>query len=135
MALAGHCECGGIRFSVDESALLGTGYCHCSICRRLSGAPVNAWVAVDPAALAVAGAPALYRSSERGQRAFCPTCGSQLWYAPDDGSFLTLNATGFDDPEAPALRPQVHIFDADRLGWFEIADSLPRSPDGSLPGG
>lgn len=134
MPLAGHCHCGGLRFTVADDALLGTGYCHCSICRRLSGAPVNAWVAVDPAALASDGALAWYRSSPQGRRAFCPTCGSQLWYAPDDGSYVTINATAFDDPEAPALRPGLHIFTADRLSWFEIADELPRSPDASAAG-
>ncbi len=134
MPLAGHCHCGGVRFAVAAEALLGAGYCHCSICRRLSGAPVNAWVAADPAALAVEGAPSWYRSSPHGRRAFCPNCGSQLWYAPDDGSFVTINATVFDDPEAPALRPGLHIFTADQLCWFEIADDLPRSPDGTLPG-
>lgn len=133
MALAGHCHCRAITFTVAADALLGSGYCHCSICRRLSGAPVNAWVAVEPAALEVAGAPAWYRSSDHGRRAFCPACGTQLWFAMDDGSVITVNATTFDDPEAAALRPQLHIFHDDRLGWFETADALPRSPDGTLP--
>ncbi len=128
--LAGGCHCGAIRFSVAADALLGTGYCHCSICRRLSGGPVNAWVAVDPGALVVTGTPALYRSSEKGARALRPGCGGQLWFAPDDGSFLTLNATGFDDPEQPGVRPAVHVYAADRLCWFEIDDGLPRHPGG-----
>lgn len=132
-ALAGRCHCGAVRFSVDDKALLGTGYCHCSICRRLSGGPVNAWVAVHPAALTVTGEPAWYRSSERGRRAFCPACGTQLWFSPDDGGYVTLNATGFDDPEAVVLRPAMHIFDGDRLSWFDTSDSLPRSPNGTLP--
>ena len=128
MTLRGGCHCGTIRFAVPPAAILGTGYCHCSICRRLSGGPVNAWVAVDPARLTVTGTPSLYRSSPTGVRAFCPACGSQLWFRPDDGSFVTLNATGFDDPEAHVVRPGVHIFDGNRLCWFEVADELPRYP-------
>jgi hypothetical protein len=128
MNLVGGCHCGAIRFAVPPEAILGTGYCHCSICRRLSGGPVNAWVAINPAELAVTGTPALYRSSVQGVRAFCPACGGQLWFRPDDGAYLTLNATGFDDPEAGALRPAMHIFAANRLCWFEVADALPRYP-------
>ncbi|MBB6228050.1 hypothetical protein FHS79_002235 [Polymorphobacter multimanifer] len=131
--LAGGCHCGRIRFAVPLSALLGTGYCHCSICRRLSGGPVNAWVAVDPQALRVEGDPRRYRSSATGTRAFCDDCGGQLWFAPDDGSFITLNATGFDDPEAHAVRPTLHVYEADRLCWFDIADKLPRHAGGSQP--
>lgn len=134
MSLSGGCHCGAIRFAVPADAILGTGYCHCSICRRLSGGPVNAWVAVDPDRLTVTGSPAFYRSSAQGIRAFCPSCGGQLWYHPDDGSNLTLNATGFDDPEAEVVRPAMHIFEGDRLCWFEVTDALPRYP-GAYPNG
>lgn len=130
--LAGGCHCGAIRFEVSDDAIIGTGYCHCSICRRLSGAPVNAWVAIAPDALRLTGTPASYRSSAWGERAFCTGCGGQLWFLPDDRAYLTLNATGFDDPGAPALQPAVHIFEADRLSWFRTDDRLPRHP-GTLP--
>lgn len=131
-ALSGGCHCGAIRFAIADADVLGTGYCHCSICQRLSGGPVNAWVAIAPVALRVSGSVKHYRSSPQGQRGFCSDCGSQLWYAPDDASYITLNATSFDDAEAEALRPALHIFDSDRLCWFDVADTLPRFPQ-SLP--
>lgn len=128
--LEGGCHCGRVRLAIAGDDVLGTGYCHCSICRRLSGGPVNAWVAVAPDRLQVTGEPRLYRSSATGRRAFCPDCGAQLWFAPDDGSFVTVNATGFDDPEAEPLRPAMHIFTADQLCWFDVKDQLPRLPAG-----
>jgi hypothetical protein len=131
-AVTGGCHCGAIRFEIVSGDIMQTGYCHCSICRRISGAPVNAWVAVPLAALRVSGDAATYRSSAWGHRAFCRACGSQLWFAPDDGDYVTLNATGFDDPEARLLQPTVHIFEADRLRWFQVADTLPRLP-GTFP--
>lgn len=124
----GGCHCGAVRFTIPTAAILATGYCHCSICRRLSGSPVNAWVAVAPEALALTGAVARYRASAAGERGFCQSCGTQLFYAPDDDTYLTLNATGFDTPEAEPLRPAVHIYTADRLCWFDTTDTLPRLP-------
>ena len=37
----GGCYCGDIRFEVSD--IFDAGYCHCSICRRLSGAPAIVW--------------------------------------------------------------------------------------------
>lgn len=128
--LAGGCQCGKVRFAIAPADVLATGYCHCSICRRLSGSPVNAWVAVATESLALTSAVARYRSSPNGERGFCAACGTQLFYAPDDNSYITLNATGFDTPEAEVLQPSVHIYTADRLPWFETTDALPRLPGG-----
>ena len=33
----GDCYCGDIRFEVSD--IFDAGYCHCSVCRQLSGAP------------------------------------------------------------------------------------------------
>ncbi|WP_439533810.1 GFA family protein [Polymorphobacter sp.] len=132
--LEGGCHCGKVRFSIDDKAVLMTGYCHCSICRRLSGAPVNAWVAVMPGDLDLTGDVATYRSSDSGHRAFCPGCGAQLWFASSDGAFITLNAPGFDTPDAEPLRPRLHIYVADKLSWFDITDDLPRLPAGPPQG-
>ena len=38
----GGCFCGAIRYAFLD--VFVAGYCHCSICRRMSGAPVIAWV-------------------------------------------------------------------------------------------
>lgn len=34
---AGGCSCGAVRFEIGE--IFDAGCCHCSICRRMSGAP------------------------------------------------------------------------------------------------
>ena len=39
--LTGGCYCGAIRFEVDD--FFDAGYCHCTICRRFSGAPAVVW--------------------------------------------------------------------------------------------
>jgi hypothetical protein len=125
--LAGGCHCGAIRFSIATDTVDFAGYCHCSICRRLSGAPVTAWIAIaDGGYQLTAGTPTAYRSSDHGSREFCPRCGSQLLFRGNDGT-LTVSTTALDDAEVAAVRPRIHIYTADRLGWFDTTDTLPRA--------
>lgn len=124
--LTGGCHCGAVRFAIAAGGVTIGGYCHCSICRRLSGAPVTAWVAVAEGAYAVtAGRPVTYRSSDHGGRDFCASCGSQLLYRGDDGT-VTVSTTALDTPDDPAVAPQIHIYTGNRLPWFDTADELPR---------
>ena len=84
--------CGRLRYAARDP--IDAGYCHCRMCQRSSGAPVLAWVSFPVAAFAwEAGAPSVYQSSDRGQREFCPSCGTQLvfrdnmyWTTQNDGS-------------------------------------------------
>ncbi len=45
MAIKGSCLCGGIRFEIDAARSLT--FCHCSNCRKLSGAAFASYVHVD----------------------------------------------------------------------------------------
>lgn len=128
--MEGGCLCGALRYRV-EAPPLDSGYCHCSLCRRSTGAPVLAWASVPAAAFAYTrGEPALYRSSSWGQREFCGRCGAQICYR-DQGPLesvetVEINSGCLDDPSlAP---PRHHIYHADRIAWFETADALPRHP-------
>ena len=40
--ITGGCFCGAIRWEAD--GVFDAGYCHCSVCRRISGAPVYSFV-------------------------------------------------------------------------------------------
>lgn len=42
--LAGGCLCGAVRFEVNQPAI-STGFCHCRICQKFTGAPVGVWSA------------------------------------------------------------------------------------------
>jgi hypothetical protein len=44
--LTGGCHYQAIRYEVES--IFDAGYCHCSICRKLSGAPVLAWANIKP---------------------------------------------------------------------------------------
>lgn len=133
--MEGGCLCGALRYRVDAEPL-DTGYCHCRMCRRSTGAPVLAWASVPAAAFAYTeGAPAVYLSSSWGQREFCAGCGAQICYRDrgpaEPAKTVEINLGCLDDPAAAP--PRHHIYDGDRIPWFETADDLPRH-EKSKPG-
>lgn len=125
----GGCQCGAVRYEVTGEPL-DTGYCHCSICRRLSGGPAQVYAEFPAAAVRyIKGAPSIYRSSASAQRRFCPTCGGHLEFRDrDHPESISIEVTTLDRPED--LPPRRHIFEADRLSWFRVADDLPRHARG-----
>jgi hypothetical protein len=126
LPLAGGCLCGAIRYQISAEPS-SADYCHCSMCRRAAGAPVVARLTVPNASFGwTAGQPAVYRSSQKAERFFCPTCGTQLALR-DEPDYLDVTLASLDAPEA--VRPSYHIWTASRIGWFEISDDLPRYPE------
>jgi hypothetical protein len=96
------------------------------MCRRAAGAPVVASLTVANESFAwTTGQPAVYRSSEKAERLFCPKCGTQLAFR-DEPDYLDVTLASLDNPEA--VRPSYHIWITSRISWFEIADDLPRYP-------
>jgi hypothetical protein len=103
--------------------------CHCSICRRTSGAPAVAWFTVSAASFEiVAGQPVTFQSSDHGTRSFCPRCGTPLTFRstrfPGE---IDVTTCSLDDPEA--VPPQDHTRTSSRLGWLKLADGLPAFPE------
>jgi hypothetical protein len=136
MTLTGRCHCGAIRYEAD-GAPATRALCHCSDCRRHSGAPMVGWAMFPEGAFRVtAGQPRIYRSSEDGRRHFCADCGTGLFYtnATNLPGIVDVQIGTLDDPGSVA--PDVHVQTAERLPWMERAHELPafdRYPP--LPGG
>ena len=62
--ITGGCFCGAIRWAA--STVFDAGYCHCSVCRRRSGAPVFAFVRFREGDFQlVKGGPKAFSSSSR----------------------------------------------------------------------
>jgi len=126
--LSGGCHCGRLRYQVDGE-LVEAGYCHCSICRRTTGATMLAFASFPVSGFRyIAGQPSIYASSERGQREFCGHCGTQICHRALTPVTVDINSGTLDQPGA-AL-PQFHIYMQDALLWPEIADALPRYRQG-----
>jgi hypothetical protein len=130
----GGCFCGAVRFELGE--IFDAGYCHCSICRRFSGAPFVVWANAPGRAFRLtAGTPSGFASSDHWVRYFCPTCGAPVYgrhpappaHGPDP---LCIFTPSLDTPDA--VRPSAHVWCGSGLADFEIRDDLPRFEDGRL---
>ncbi|MEM8980835.1 MAG: GFA family protein [Pseudomonadota bacterium] len=122
----GRCYCGARTISVAGSPEAVT-YCHCSDCRRVSGAPVSAFAAFAEDNIKVLPDDGKSVSPIAGvTRHFCPECGSPLLarYAYLPGQVYV--AVGlFDDPTPFA--PKHHSHFGEKLPWLCLTDALPKS--------
>ena len=122
--MQGHCFCGFVRYQIGATPSQETN-CHCSICRRTSGAPFVAWFTVPVADFRfISGAPAGFRSSDHGTRTFCPRCGTPLTF--QSGRFpheIDVTTCSLEDPER--LPPKDHTRASAKLSWVKLGDSLP----------
>ena len=124
----GQCTCGSVRFEISQQAL-GTGYCHCRICQRNSGAPVFAWTAFPIEAVRFTREKLkYYRLSLIAHQGFCENCGSLvIWRTlkPEPANYVAIATTCLDNPEDYA--PTWHGGIESQLSWFQVHDDLPRT--------
>lgn len=123
--LEGGCHCGAIRYALSGDPMHHA-LCHCTDCRRASGAPMVGWAMFQEDALSVTqGEPQEYASSEHGRRYFCGTCGTGLFYrnAENLPGIVDTQVATLDDPDA--IPAGAHIQVAERIGWMKEVHNLP----------
>ncbi len=120
----GHCNCGAVAFEI-RADLSGVYVCHCSICRRATGANGIAVVVVDNNAFRWTRGEeqiATWKKPDADWQCwFCRTCGSPLPGANDEARMFVpagLIAEGGED-----LRVIHHIWVNSKAGWDEIGDA------------
>jgi hypothetical protein len=125
--LQGGCFCGRIRYEVTGAPFHETN-CHCSICRRTTGAPFVAWFSVRPSKFRwVSGDPSHFRSSGKASRSFCARCGTQLTFQSDDyPDEIDVTTCSLDQPEA--VPPRDHTYTGNMLPWIWLCDRLAQYP-------
>lgn len=123
--LTGGCHCGAIRYEVDGEPVYHA-LCHCTDCRRQTGAPVVSWALFPTDRLKATGTPNVYASSENAQRHFCGKCGSSLFYtnAVVFPGLTDICSATLDEPDRLSLGIQVQT--AERIGWMKDAHLLPQ---------
>jgi len=131
--ITGGCLCGGVRYEV-RGAFLRASHCHCSRCRRHSGAAAGTQGRVlreEFALLRGAELVRAYRPEGGAVKAFCSVCGSSLFGGSwPDGPEVTIRLGSVDGD--PGIRPQYHTFVGSKAPWADILDDLPQY-DGPLP--
>lgn len=124
--MSGRCLCGAVAITLTGWSP-AISVCHCGMCRRWGGGLMAGFVA--PAdAVTVAGPVARYPSSDFAERAFCPRCGSHVWFRKTDGDGAGQDyelSPGLFDPAADmALTREVHADCAQR--WAALSGDHPR---------
>ncbi|WP_404403287.1 GFA family protein [Pelagibacterium halotolerans] len=123
--ITGRCLCRKIEFefSGDVNWVLN---CHCETCRRSTSSPMTTWVSVPNENFKfVKGVPCKYSSSKGVLRKFCSDCGSPLSYESEKmPGEIHLYLASLDDPNI--LEPTCHVFESEKLSWFEVHDTLAR---------
>lgn len=113
--LGGGCNCGAVRYRITGGPIR-TGICHCQTCRRETGSAFMAFAVWPRDAVQVAGETRQWTSST-DHRTFCPSCGSTLFAASDDGNEIEIRIGSLDI--APSmLSPQYELWVRRREHWL-----------------
>jgi hypothetical protein len=123
--LQGGCACGSVRFEID--AVRALTHCHCTICRKLTGASFATYAHVEKSKFRWLGGQKTirrYESAPGSFRAFCPKCSSLV---PGQATYLeTISVPAGLLEGDPGVRPRLHVFASSKAPWWEIADDLPQ---------
>jgi hypothetical protein len=123
--LVGRCECGTVRYRVEDAFLYASN-CHCSRCRATTGSAFKPFAGIEWEKLELTdGRDALLVvGAEELNDTRCGACGSLLYSVVRDGAYVHVAMGSLVD--APGIRPTKHIFVGSKAPWFEITDDLPQ---------
>jgi hypothetical protein len=123
--IKGSCLCEGVKYSI-HGAIKNALYCHCPMCRKVTGASCRprAEVATQDLVWNSGEDKISYYNSSHGQhRAFCSVCGSTLITKFDEFPEVIAITLGTLDDD-PGIRPEMHVYVAEKAPWYEITDNL-----------
>lgn len=94
--MQGSCLCGAVNYKISGK-VRSVVACHCTQCRKTSGHYVAA-TQVQKSSLEIQGKDKIswYQSSETAKRAFCATCGSQLFWTELESEDISIMAGSLD---------------------------------------
>src|SRR5262245_31582853 len=106
--LAGKCLCGAVHYAVADEFLYALN-CHCSNCRRATGAAFKPLAGIEREKLKITKGEdsLLIFGAENANDTRCKRCGSFLYSVVREGAFVHVGmGTLVDDP---VIRPSKHI--------------------------
>jgi len=123
--LTGSCLCGAVRFEVAdefEYALI----CHCSQCRRATGAASKPFGGIGRDKVNVSqGADSLLKfGGDLAHDCRCGVCGGFLYSVVREAKYVHVNFGSLVDE--PTITPRAHIFVGSKASWDVILDDLPQ---------
>ena len=124
--VGGQCLCGAVRYVVVDEFLYALN-CHCSNCRKATGAAFKPFAGIERSKVSMTqGAEHLLVFGEESSAhdIRCRKCGSLLFSVVREGKFAHVTFGTLVD--TPAIRPSAHIFVGSKAPWFTITDDLPQ---------
>jgi hypothetical protein len=117
--LAGECYCRAVRYEVADAFAYALN-CHCSNCRRTTGAAFKpfAGIAHDSLRIVRGVDQRIIYGDDITQDAHCGRCGSLLYSRVREGKWVHVAMGTLID--APSIRPSAHIFVGSKAPWHEI---------------
>ena len=118
--------CGNVEYDISDN-LIYAGYCHCSECRRWTGAPFSSTGGVKDVDFELIKGESFLSSYKKGENSisyFCNNCSSIVYgRVPEHNMIFVMLGTLV---ESPSLKPQWHIYTDSKLDWYQICDDLPQ---------
>ena len=118
--ITGRCYCGRVSLASKDAPSVVT-YCHCSDCRRVTGAAAAAFAAFEDGTVTYEPSLKSVSSYPGVDSWFCPYCGSSLGARFDYLPGQIYVPIGVID-QANTLAPTMHCHAEFKLDWLHIED-------------
>ncbi|MDX2257626.1 MAG: GFA family protein [Hyphomicrobiaceae bacterium] len=126
--ISGRCLCGAVSFKgaakIEAGEDIAIDACHCSMCRRWAGGPALSIHLVAEPAVEGRESLSVYQSSAWGERRFCSTCGTHLFYAAPEHGYVGVSAGVVD--QTASLRLTTEIFVDCKPAYYDFANPTRR---------
>jgi len=113
-----------IKFEIDKVVALTR--CHCSVCRKESGASFATLAHVRRERFRLISDEGLinpgYEWTPGHSRSFCKRCGSPAPKYIEATRMVSVPAGLLDDD--PGVRPSMHVFTSSKVAWVDLNDDL-----------
>jgi hypothetical protein len=118
------CYCGAVNIQFANSPI-SIVHCHCSQCRRLSGAAFTTWVSFAKLEMRLEGGDFIskYNASPNVCRHFCRSCGSHVYTLDARDPEIIGVPVGVLEGEL-SMEPKAHYFVDHKSAWLKIGDTL-----------
>ncbi len=118
--MKGQCLCGSVTIDVADNHELHA--CHCNHCRKWGGSAAFTFLSQGIQTQNVNNV-AHYQSSDWGERGFCQTCGTHLYFHQLGTDNYYLSAGLFDDVDFKLVS---QIFIDKKACYYDLANDTPK---------
>lgn len=124
--ITGRCLCGAVAFTASPETR-DVAACHCGMCRRWCSGPFFCLEGGGQVRFTGEENIKVYRSSDQGERGFCQTCGSSLFWKTHGKEAYALSAGALDSNDGLTLTSQ--IFMRDKPAFYDFVNETRKSDD------